>query len=258
MKSRRPVGAALVGAALAIASPISAQEASSSPPGVVAPSPAADSVYPFAPPMGATMRTGATTYRLSLQRDAGPRSLGERTVDVSEAQLGGAPTWLIAERRTGSAVPTTDSLWLSRAELTPVRWVATIDRTQLAVSFAHDSIFGAFQNYAGRSSFAAPMLPGVLVTPGMTERILEMLPLRAGYRAAASLLLVDMGTPRALPAEIEVEREERIRTASGDADCWVVLLRAGAMEERLWVEKGRRLVVRTEQTSSSGKLVGEL
>jgi hypothetical protein len=204
------------------------------------------------------MRMGVSTYRLSLLRDTGPIPLGIRTVEVTETQLGGMPTWLIAERRTGSAVPTTDSLWLTRADLTPVRWVGTVDRTQLAASFAHDSIFGALQNYAGRSSFTAPMLPGVLVTPGMTERILEMLPLRSDYRAAASLLLVDMGTPRALPAEIVVERDERVRTPSGDADCWVVVLRAGVMEQRLWVDKGRRLVVRTEQISSTGRLVGEL
>jgi len=243
---------------MAIASPMAAQESSSTPPGVVATSPAADSVYPFQTPIGAPMRTGVTTYRLTLLRDAGPTSLGVRTVEVTETQLGGAPAWLIAERRTGSAVPTTDSLWLTRAELTPVRWVGTIDRTQLAASFGRDSIFGALQNYAGRSSFAAPTLPGVLVTPGMTERIVEMLPLRSGYHAAASLLLVDMGTPRALPAEILVEREERVRTPSGDADCWVVVVRASSMEERLWVDKGRRLVVRTEQMTGSGRLVGEL
>jgi hypothetical protein len=234
VRSTRPARAALVGAALAIGSPIAAQDSSSTPPGVVAPSPATDSVYPFQPPVGAPMRYGATTYRLSLLRDTGASSLGTRTVEVTETQLGGVSTWLIAERRTGSSVPTTDSLWLTRGELTPVRWVGTIDRAQLAASFAHDSIFGALQNYAGRSSFAAPLLPGVLVTPGMTERILEMLPLRSGYRAAASLLLVDMGTPRALPAELVVEREERIRTPSGDADCWVVVVRAGVLEERLW------------------------
>ena len=250
--------AALVGAALAIGSPIAAQDSASTPPGVVAPSAATDSAYPFQPPVGTPMRTGATSYRLSLIRDTGPSSLGVRTVEVTEAQLGGIPTWLIAEHRTGSAVPTADSLWLTRAELTPVRWVATIDRSQLGASFAHDSIFGALQNYAGRSSFAAPLLPGVLVTPGMTERILEMLPLRSGYRAAASLVLVDMGTPRALPAELVVEREERIRSASGDVDCWVVVLRAGVMEERLWVDKARRMVVRTEQETSAGRLISEL
>ncbi len=258
MRSTRPARAALVGAALAIGSPIAAQDSSSTPPGVVAPSPATDSVYPFQPPVGAPMRTGATTYRLSLLRDTGPSSLGSRTVEVTETQLGGVSTWLIAERREGSSVATTDSLWLTRGELTPVRWVGTIDRAQLAASFAHDSIFGALQNYAGRSSFAAPLLPGVLVTPGMTERILEMLPLRSGYRAAASLLLVDMGTPRALPAELVVEREERIRTPAGDADCWVVVVRAGVLEERLWVDKARRIVVRTEQVTAMGRVVGEL
>ena len=102
------------------------------------------------------------------------------------------------------------------------------------------------------------MLAGALVTPGMAERVVEMLPLATDYRAVASLILVDMGTPRALPAELAVEREERARTSVGEVDCWVVLLRAGAMEERLWVDKSRRAIVRTEQRTSAGTVVGEL
>ena len=93
----------------------------------------------------------------------------------------------------------------------------------------------------------------------MTERIIEMLPLRYSDTAlAASLPARRHGTPRALPAEIAVEREERTRMSAGDADCWVVLLRAGAMEERLWVDKARGLVVRTEQMTSAGRVVGDL
>jgi hypothetical protein len=258
VRHRRSSRAAVVVLALAIATSSAAQEPSSTPPGVVAPTAAVDSLFAFERVIGAPLRTGGSTYRLSLIRDAGPIPLGERTVEVTETQLGGAATWLIAERRTGSVVPTTDSLWLSRGELTPLRWVGTVDRAQLAASFSHDSIFGALQSYAGRSSFATPLLPGVLVTPAMAERVVEMLPLRAGYRATASLILVDMGTPRALPAELSVEREDRIRTSVGDADCWVVTLRAGAMEERWWVDKSRRLVVRTEQVSAAGKVVAEL
>jgi hypothetical protein len=41
-------------------------------------------------------------------------------------------------------------------------------------------------------------------------------------------------------------------------DAWVVLLRAGAIEERLWVSKSDRRVVRTEQRGASGVLVGEV
>jgi hypothetical protein len=179
-------------------------------------------------------------------------------VEVTESALGGSAAWLIAERRSGTAVPTTDSLWVARGDVAPLRWVATVDRSQLAASFSHDSIFGAFQSYSGRTSFAAPILPGVLVTPGMTERVIELLPLSNGYHAGASLVVVDLGTPRALPAEIAVEREERTRTPAGDADCWVVVLRAGAMEERFWVDKARRAVVRSEQRTSAGTIVGEL
>jgi len=254
----RVAGTALVVTVLAFAAPLRAQEPASTPPGVVAPSAAVDTLLPYERPVGTPLRTGATTYRLSLLRDAGPIALGERTVEVTETMLGGGPAWLIAERRTGTPVPTTDSLWLARGDLSPLRWIGTIDRTQLAASFAHDSIFGALQSYAGRSSFAAPTLPGILVTPGMTERIVELLPLRVGYHAAASLLLVDMGTPRALPAELSVDREERIRLSAGDADCWVLVLRAGAMEERMWVDKSRRMVVRTEQGSATGRVVSEL
>jgi len=237
---------------------LDAQDASSTSAGVVAPSEAIDSVSTFERPNGAAVRASVRTYRLSLLRDAGPTSLGTRTVEVSESMLGGAPAWLIAERRTGSAVATTDSLWVGRADLTPLRWVATVDRTQLAASFSRDSIFGALQSYSGRGSFTATLLPGALVTPGMAERVVELLPLANGYRAGASLVLVDVGTPRALPAEIAVEREERTRTSAGDVDCWVVVLRAGAMEERLWVDKSQRLVVRTEQRTSTGTVVGEL
>ena len=237
--------------------PIGAQEAGAAP-GIVAPESATDSAAPFGPVDGNLLRAGAASYRLTLVRSAGPSELGTRTVEVNEASLGGTPTWLIVERRNGSAVPTADSLWLSRVDLVPLRWVASVGRTQLAASFARDSVFGAVQNYAGRSSFAAGVLPGLLVTAGMTEKIVELLPLRVGYRAGASLLLVDTGTPRALPAELVVEREERARTpGGGEVDCWVVHLRAGAMEEWLWVEKSRHTVVRAEQTSAVGRIVSE-
>ena len=254
-KLRAPLAA--VAAATLCAATVGAQEGTPSP-AVVAPAPATDSVAPLERLDGSQLRPGASSYRLTLVREAGPTALGTRTVEVREASLGGTSAWLFVERRTGTAVPTLDSLWLSRSDLAPLRWAAGVDRTQLAASFARDSVFGAVQSYAGRFSFSAGVLPGVLVTPAMTEKVVELLPLRVGYRAGASLLLIDTGTPRALPAELTVEGEERLPTAAGDADCWVVLLRAGAMEERLWVEKSRRAVVRTEQGTAAGRVVADL
>jgi hypothetical protein len=206
---------------------------------------------------GASIRAATYTYQQTLTRSgAAPMPLGVRTVQVSDAAMAGVPGWLIAESRTGSAVSTTDSLWVTRADLSPERWMATIDRTQLAASFTPDSVYAAVQSYRGRSSFSAGLPPGALLTPGMVDRVVELLPLRPGYRASAWLLLMEQGAARALPAELVVEREERTRIGANEVNCWVVRLHAGVMEERLWVSKDVPRVVRTEQTVGGGVVVG--
>jgi hypothetical protein len=217
-----------------------------------------ESAPPFDRPNGALLRPGTSLYQLSIARGGVSTPLGTRTVTVSESSGGIGPSWLIAESRDGSAVATTDSLWVARADLSPERWTATIGRAQLGASFTRDSVFGAVQTYQGRSSFVAALSAGTLVTPAMVEQVVAMLPLREGYRAGASLVLLEMGSPRAMPAEIMVERAERVDVAGRTVDCWLVALRAGAMEERLWVSRTAQRVVKTEQATGSGVLTAVL
>jgi hypothetical protein len=215
----------------------------------------ADSVAYFERPNGALLRPGSWTYALSLTKSDGQLiPLGTRTVSVSETTLGGTPGWLVAEARTGTVVETTDSVYLNRADLTPERWSATIGRAQLGASFTHDSAFGAIDSYQGRASFAMAIPPGALLSAGMVERVIELLPLKAGYRANASLVLIDGATPRAMPVEILVDREDRVQIAGRSMDCWVVAIRASALEQRLWVSKDGSRVVRVEQTLPQGVL----
>jgi hypothetical protein len=218
-----------------------------------------DSLPAFERPNGALMRTVSLRYALSLtKRDSQVVPLGTRMVTVSDAMLGGTPGWLIAEARLGTAVETTDSVYLARADLTPERWSATIGRAQLGASFTRDSVFGAIDTYRGRSSFAMAVPAGALLSAGMLERVIELLPLRIGYRAGASLLLVDGATPHYLSAEIVVDREDRAPLAGGVTECWVVSIRAAGMEQRLWVSKSDSRVVRTEQSLSDGVLASVL
>jgi hypothetical protein len=218
-----------------------------------------DSLVPFERPNGMLLRTGALVYDLASSRGDVVSPLGIRTVNVTESSLGGTPSWLIAESRTGTALETSDSLFVSRADLSPTRWVATVGKAQLAASISRDSIFGGMQTYQGRSSFTTALPPGALLTPGMVERMVELLPLQIGYRAAASLVLLELGSPRTVPANFVVEREQRITLPSGQQiDCWVVTLRATPLEERLWVSKDGSRVVKTEQTIPGGLLTGTL
>lgn len=217
-----------------------------------------ESLPPFERPNGLLLRPGTFVYQLSLRRDTLVTPMGLRTVVVSEASVAGAPSWLIAETRTGTAVPTSDSLYLARADLSPGRWVATNGRSQLASSFSRDSMFVAMQTYQGRASFVTALPAGALLTPGMVDRVVELLPLAVGFRTGATLVFFELGTPRVIPAELRVDREEQLIVSGPPIDCWVVLLRAGPLEERLWVSKEGARVVKTEQATGVGVLTGVL
>ena len=221
--------------------------------------PAIDSLPPFERPNGALLRPGSYTYALSLAKPNGETtSLGTRTVVVSDAQLGGNPGWLIAEERVGTVVPSSDSVYVARADLTAQRWSATIGHAQLGASFTRDSAFGAVQSYQGRASFSMAVPANVLLSAGMAERLLELLPLREGYHVAAALLLVDGLSPSLVPAEILVERSEQITIGNSSVDAWRIALRWGAMEERLWVARDGTRVVRTEQALPEGLFTATL
>ncbi|MDB4880848.1 MAG: hypothetical protein JWL60_2294 [Gemmatimonadetes bacterium] len=213
-------------------------------------------LVPFERPNGTLLRPVTMVYDLAILRtgDSLPTPLGVRTVQVHETILAGTPSWLIVESRTGTAVGTLDSLFVSRATLMPERWAATSGRAVLGASFTRDSAYGALQSYQGRSSFSLPLGSGALVTPGMVERVLELLPLQFGYQATASVVLVELGSPRSVAATLSVEREDRLRVGDAEADCWIVALRAGTSEQRLWVTKEAPRVVKTEQTVARGVL----
>jgi hypothetical protein len=217
-----------------------------------------ESLPPFERPNGMLLRPGTFVYQLSSRRDTLVTPLGQRTVVVTETSFAGSPSWLIAESRTGTAVTTTDSLFLARADLSPARWLATNGTTQLASSFSRDSMFVAMQSYQGRASVVTALPPGALLTPGMVDRLVELLPLASGFRAGATIVLFEMGTPRPIPAEIRVEREEPVPLGDRSVDCWVVTLRAGVLEERLWVTKETPRVVKTEQATGAGVLTAVL
>ena len=59
-------------------------------------------------------------------------------------------------------------------------------------------------------------------------------------------------------AELLVDREERLVLPGRTVDCWVMLLRGGSLEERLWVTKESPRVVKTEQATGAGLLTAVL
>ena len=145
--------------------------------------------------------------------------------------------------------------YLNKSQLAQL---ATNGKSQLASSFSRDSMFVAIETYQGRSSVVTPLPAGALLTPGMVERIVELLPLEIGFRTGATIVLFEMGAPRAVPAEVRVDAEEPLMLPDRTVNCWVVVLRAGALEERLWVSRDSLRVVKTEQVTGAGVLTAVL
>ena len=234
-------------------------QVTSTPPVVPPVASPADSIPPFARPNGTLLRQGTLTYRMQLIRSNGQAtSLGMRTVVVSETSVAGVPSWLILETRSGTVVPTLDSVIVARADMSPERWAATIGSAQMAASFTADSVFGVLQTYQGRSSFVLGVPANVLLSAAHAERLLEMLPLREGYRANAAMLVVGGALPTILPAELRVERDEDVVVNGRRMPAWRVVLRSGAIEARYWVSRDGTRVVRTEQALPDGVMVGTL
>ena len=218
-----------------------------------------DTIPAFERPNGALLRPGSLVYLLTLILSNGELiPLGTRTVTVSEVSAGGTASWLIAESRNGTVVETTDSVTLTRADLAPVRWSATIGTARFAASFTRDSMFGGVDTYQGRASFGVATPANALLSAGMVERIIEMLSLRAGYKASAALMVVEGQTPRAMPAEIVLDAIDTVTVGSQAVECWRVVLRTASTEERFWVARDGARVVRSEQSLATGVLRAEL
>lgn len=163
----------------------------------------------------------------------------------------------MAESRIGTLVPTFDSVFVSRADLWPARWIAGIGTAQLAASFTRDSVFGVVQNYQGRANFVLGIPPNLLLSSGLTDRVIELLPLKEGFHASMTLLVVPGTVPTLVPAELTVEREEPAMVQGRAVQALRVALRAGAVEQRYWVSRDDGRVVRTEQALPEGVLVAE-
>lgn len=257
MKLPVPVRVAFrVGLRAALVGSMVAATARAQVPAATPPVPTASDTLPtFERPNGSLLRAGTVTYALSLIRSAGDTTpLGRRTVAVSEATAGGVPSWLIAESREGTVVETTDSVTLVRADLAPERWSATNGKSRFAASFTRDSMFGGTDTYQGRSSFGVPVPSSALLSAGMAERVIEMLPLRDGYHVGAYLVIVAGQTPQMVRSEIVVDSVETLTIGRQAVECWRVVLRTPATEERLWVARDGARVVRTEQLVPGGLL----
>jgi hypothetical protein len=117
----------------------------------------------------------------------------------------------------------------------------------LAAEFTPDTVFGAMTSPLGKQTLIVANRPDLLVNTMAVDAVLGSLPLAAGWRDSATVLIVDAGGSAMAPAWLTVEGDEHVVVPAGEYDCWIVSLETERGSERLWVSKQGQLVVRSEE-----------
>lgn len=187
----------------------------------------------------------ARSYDMIVHVGDSGQVIGQRDVALATTLYAGQPAWLLLESRTG-IVPSTDSLFLG-LDLRPLHWSSELGRSRLGAEFAGDSIFGATVTPTARRSMILPSRPDMLVSTGMIETLVALLPLTPEWNDSVAVLAVDAGDAAVLPAEMAVIGEAQLVTGDSTTLAWVVAIRTERSQMQLWVEKSGGRVGRIEQ-----------
>jgi hypothetical protein len=200
-------------------------------------------------PVDASMlRPARYNYDVTITRDGTTQPLGSQTVSFAEATYAGAPSWLILEARDGGGIAGLDSLVASRDRFLPLHWGGSIGQARIAAAFTRDTVYGATSSPLGRRSLVGPAPAGLIASEGMLDGVMQLAPLRDGWVADATLLVVELTGTRLVPARLTLDREEEVSVPAGTFQSWVVSVRTENAEKWVWVSKEQRIVVKSSQT----------
>lgn len=233
-------------AALVVAAPLAAQS-----PGSAAARSGADSAGAAAAPLlsaqsAGRMRATKWLYVASLVNGEGstPQRLGFRTLELLPTSYRGTPAWLLIDSRQMHTATLAESLYVARADLTPLRRIQRTPEVRVVSDFAADSIRTTFDGDTTHVAVAMANQKGLLANVYLLEVMLGSTPLHPGWEGAARLAAIGENGSGVVPITERIVGQQKVRVPDGAFDCWVVELRAGASAERFWVRKSDGVVVR--------------
>jgi hypothetical protein len=144
-----------------------------------------------------------------------------------------------------------ESLFVARADLTPLHLATHRPGSDAQIGFAPDSIRGTFASDSGEKRASMSNVPSVVPTSYALEAMLSLLELKPDWSSTVRLLAFGPGSAATIPVELKVVGEENAKIPDGEFPSWLVTLRAGAGEQRLWVRKSDRRVVRTSTPTAN-------
>lgn len=195
---------------------------------------------------------GVWRYRTTMNTPGGERTL-DRTLTLARTTRARTAAWLIVDAQRAGEMAIVDSLWVARASLAPIHRVLTPAGGRIVTTFTGDTIKGMATTPQGTTPFLLPNRPGLIVSASMLELALAASPIARGWRSNASLLAVAPTGSGIVSIELAVVGEERVVVPGGTFESWIVETRGAPIQQRLWLAKsGRRVVKMTQSTGQPG------
>jgi hypothetical protein len=195
---------------------------------------------------GSALKPARWTYVARLMTDGPPNRLGFRTLELTSSSYAGAPAWLVVDARKIATVTLAESLYVAKDDLRPLHRAAHAPGTDVVTHYTRDSVITTFAGDSGGARrVALANEPNLLGSLYWVEAVMPVLPLTAGWQATAPTLFVGPDDHARVDVQLRVVGEEPANIPDGRFDCWVVSLRVGQSEQRLWVRKSDRLVIKS-------------
>ncbi|MFL5576274.1 MAG: hypothetical protein ACJ79S_09945 [Gemmatimonadaceae bacterium] len=189
------------------------------------------------------LKGGEWRYRTTATSGGQTRTL-KRVLTVSPATLDGAAAWLIVDRQDAGMAKVADSLYLRRSDAAPLRHRLHAGQVSAALDFGRDSVRGTMTLPEGSGPIAAPYPRGAMVTGTMLEMYLRLLPLAPGWTGELTMGAIGANGAVAVPVSVAVAGEENVTVPAGTFPSFLLSIRAQGSEQRAWVTRDGREVVR--------------
>lgn len=200
----------------------------------------------LAPDVIARLTPRKWMYVTTLVAGGTPQRIGFRTLSLSDVVYQGTPAWLAINEQQLETSTYAESLYVSKADLSPLYRVAHTHSGQIVSRYAADSIRTTFDDDSGHTAVAMRNEPGVLSGIYMIEELIGASQLGEQWMTSARLAAIDRHQSGVVNVDTRVVGEQQVPIPDGVFDAWVVSMKIGSGQETLWVRKSDGVVIKEE------------
>jgi hypothetical protein len=191
------------------------------------------------------LKPGKWVYVTRLLAGSSTTRLGFRTLELASSTYGGAPAWLLVDSRQINTITLAESLYVAKADLAPKHRASHSADVDVQADYTKDSIVTTFAG-AQSGRVAVQNDPGVVGSLYWLEPLMQVVPLADGWHAQIPFVVVSPTDHGRVVADLRVVGSEKALVPDGEFDCWIVALTVGHSEQRLWVRKSDRLMIKQD------------